>query len=108
MFKDIRSLLDQLNHSPNKKLGQNFLVDGNILRKSIAMADVQAEDAIVEIGPGLGTLTRALLETSANGASRLTRSRDPHTIIASHPRRRPRVGPTRRSAQRNAHLQKVD
>lgn len=66
MFKESRLLLDQLNHFPSKKLGQNFLVDGNILRKSIAMADVQAKDAIVEIGPGLGTLTRALLETGAH------------------------------------------
>ena len=65
MFNDTRSLLDTLDHLPNKKLGQNFLVDGNIVRKSIEMAEIQMEDAIVEIGPGLGTLTRALLETNA-------------------------------------------
>ena len=65
MYKETRSLLDKLNHFPNKKLGQNFLIDGNIVRKSIKMAEVQAEDAIVEIGPGLGVLTRALLNTGA-------------------------------------------
>lgn len=65
MLNETRSLLDKLNHFPNKKLGQNFLVDGNIVRKSLKIADVQADDGIVEIGPGLGTLTHALLETGA-------------------------------------------
>lgn len=66
MFKETRSLLDKLNHSPNKKLGQNFLVDGNIVRKSIEMAEIRANDAVVEIGPGLGVLTRALLNAGAH------------------------------------------
>lgn len=57
--------LKQLGHEPNKKLGQNFLVDGNIVRKSLELAQVQPADRIVEIGPGLGTLTQALLETGA-------------------------------------------
>ena len=65
MFKETRAILERLDHFPNKKLGQNFLVDGNIVRKSIEMADVQAGDDIVEIGPGLGVLTKALLETDA-------------------------------------------
>ena len=65
MFKQTCTLLNKLNHSPDKKLGQNFLVDGNIVRKSVEMAEVQAGDNIVEIGPGLGVLTRALLETGA-------------------------------------------
>lgn len=66
MFNETRLLLDKLNHHPNKKLGQNFLIDGNIVRKSIEMAEVRADDNIVEIGPGLGTLTQALLETGAS------------------------------------------
>lgn len=60
-----RDLLAQLGHSPKRFLGQNFLVDGNIVRKSLELAGVQAGDAIVEVGPGLGTLTTALLETGA-------------------------------------------
>lgn len=60
-----RELLTQLNHSPRHFLGQNFLVDGNIVAKSIALAEVTAEDIVVEIGPGLGTLTSAILETGA-------------------------------------------
>jgi len=60
-----RALLEKLGHSPNKKLGQNFLIDSNILRKSIRMAEVQVDDAIVEVGPGLGALTQALLDANA-------------------------------------------
>jgi 16S rRNA (adenine1518-N6/adenine1519-N6)-dimethyltransferase len=60
-----RELLNQLEHFPNKKLGQNFLVDGNIVRKSIEMAEIDASSHVVEVGPGLGTLTRAILSTGA-------------------------------------------
>lgn len=60
-----RELLEQLEHFPNKKLGQNFLVDGNIVRKSIELADLNAESKVAEIGPGLGTLTRAILASGA-------------------------------------------
>ena len=61
-----RELLQQLEHFPNKKLGQNFLVDGNIVRKSIELAEIGSGSAVVEIGPGLGTLTRAILSTGAD------------------------------------------
>jgi 16S rRNA (adenine1518-N6/adenine1519-N6)-dimethyltransferase len=60
-----RELLAQLGHSPKRFLGQNFLIDGNIVRKSLELAGVQEGDVIVEIGPGLGTLTSALLEAGA-------------------------------------------
>lgn len=60
-----RELLDRLGHRPKKQLGQNFLIDGNIVRKSIELANVSPGDHVVEIGPGLGTLTRALLEAGA-------------------------------------------
>ena len=58
-------LLRQLGHSPVKKFGQNFLVDSNIVRKSLELADVCEGDIVVEVGPGLGTLTGALLERGA-------------------------------------------
>ena len=61
-----RDLLAQLGHTPKRFLGQNFLVDGNIVRKSLDLARVQAGDDVVEIGPGLGTLTTALLEAGAH------------------------------------------
>lgn len=57
--------LESLGHRPRKALGQNFLVDANIVRKSLILAEIGAENTIVEIGPGLGTLTEALLESGA-------------------------------------------
>lgn len=48
------------NFRTRKSLGQNFLADGNIVRKIAAAAQIAAEDLVVEIGPGLGTLTREL------------------------------------------------
>lgn len=60
-----RHLLETLGHHPRKPLGQNFLTDGNIVRKSLKLAAIEKGDTVVEIGPGLGTLTRALLETGA-------------------------------------------
>ncbi|HVS52117.1 MAG TPA: 16S rRNA (adenine(1518)-N(6)/adenine(1519)-N(6))-dimethyltransferase RsmA [Opitutaceae bacterium] len=60
-----RDLLARLGHQPKRFLGQNFLVDGNIVRKSLELAGVSSGDAVVEVGPGLGTLTSALLEAGA-------------------------------------------
>lgn len=60
-----RDLLATLGHAPKRFLGQNFLVDGNIVRKSLELAQITAADCVVEIGPGLGTLTTALLATGA-------------------------------------------
>lgn len=61
-----RELLTRLGHHPRKRLGQNFLVDGNIVRKSLLLAgDLQGRN-VVEVGPGLGTLTAALLEAGAH------------------------------------------
>ncbi|PWU04093.1 MAG: ribosomal RNA small subunit methyltransferase A [Verrucomicrobia bacterium] len=57
-------ILEELNHQPNKKLGQNFLIDKNIVKKSLTLANVQPHDKVVEIGPGLGTLSSALLEAN--------------------------------------------
>ena len=56
-------LLRQLEHRPNKKLGQNFLVDGNLVQKSLRMADMPKGVPVLEIGPGLGTLTEKLLSS---------------------------------------------
>ncbi len=60
-----RELLARLGHEPKRFLGQNFLVDGNIVRKSLELGAVAPGDTIVEVGPGLGTLTSALLEAGA-------------------------------------------
>ena len=62
---ETREVLASLGHSPKRFLGQNFLVDGNIVRKSLELAQISSGDNVVEIGPGLGTLTGALLEAGA-------------------------------------------
>jgi len=62
---ETRDLLARLGHTPKHFLGQNFLVDGNIVRKSLELARISPGDVAVEVGPGLGTLTGALLEAGA-------------------------------------------
>ena len=54
-----------LDVTPTKKLGQNFVVDANTVRKIVHAAAVQPGERVVEIGPGLGSLTLAILETGA-------------------------------------------
>ncbi|WP_136586510.1 16S rRNA (adenine(1518)-N(6)/adenine(1519)-N(6))-dimethyltransferase RsmA [Microbacterium hydrothermale] len=63
---EIRRLAADLDVTPTKKLGQNFVVDANTVRKIVHAARVTASDRVVEIGPGLGSLTLAILETGAS------------------------------------------
>jgi 16S rRNA (adenine1518-N6/adenine1519-N6)-dimethyltransferase len=63
---ELRLFLNQLGIFPKKRLSQNFLIDGNIIRKIIMAAEVQSEDTILEIGPGPGSLTQMLLKTGAH------------------------------------------
>ena len=62
---EVRALLAQLDFHPSRLLGQNFLIDRNILNILLSAADVQATDAVIEVGPGLGVLTDALLSRAA-------------------------------------------
>ena len=61
----IKALLDSLDHRPNKGLGQNYLIDSNILGIIVAAAEISPNDQLLEVGPGLGALTQALLMTDA-------------------------------------------
>ncbi|WES64895.1 16S rRNA (adenine(1518)-N(6)/adenine(1519)-N(6))-dimethyltransferase RsmA [Microbacter sp. GSS18] len=63
---EIRSLAAELDVTPTKKLGQNFVVDANTVRKIVHVADVRDGERVVEVGPGLGSLTLAILETGAS------------------------------------------
>jgi len=56
----VKSLLKKYDLRPKKGLGQNFLLDDNVLRKIISAADVSEGEVVLEIGPGLGSLTRYL------------------------------------------------
>lgn len=61
----IREELKEYGLSPKKRLGQHFLVDRNILAKVVRAAEVQREDAVLEVGPGLGEMTLALAQKAA-------------------------------------------
>ena len=61
---EIRELATSLDLKPTKKLGQNFVVDANTCRKIVKLGDVTDQDISLEIGPGLGSLTLALMEAS--------------------------------------------
>ena len=61
---EIRELANKLDLKPTKKLGQNFVVDANTCRKIVKLAEVGNKDIALEIGPGLGSLTLALLESA--------------------------------------------
>ncbi|WP_155341037.1 16S rRNA (adenine(1518)-N(6)/adenine(1519)-N(6))-dimethyltransferase RsmA [Acrocarpospora corrugata] len=58
---EVRTLAEKLNIRPTKRLGQNFVIDGGTVRKIVRVAGVTPEDVVIEIGPGLGSLTLALL-----------------------------------------------
>jgi len=58
---EIRSLLDAYGLSPKKSLGQNFLIDQNLIRRLVDASGVSAGDLVLEIGPGTGTMTEELL-----------------------------------------------
>jgi len=57
---DIKALLRKYGLRPSKRLGQNFLVDGQALARVVAAAEITTDDEVLEIGPGLGGLTRLL------------------------------------------------
>ncbi|WP_409058166.1 16S rRNA (adenine(1518)-N(6)/adenine(1519)-N(6))-dimethyltransferase RsmA [Streptomyces sp. SYP-A7185] len=63
---DIRELAAALGVRPTKQRGQNFVIDANTVRRIVRTADVGPQDVVVEVGPGLGSLTLALLDTAAH------------------------------------------
>ncbi len=63
---DIRLLAQSLDTAPHKKWGQNFVVDAGTVRRIARLSGVGPGDRVVEVGPGLGSLTLALLETGAD------------------------------------------
>lgn len=61
---DVRALASRLDVTPTKKLGQNFVTDPNTIRRIVAAAKLDGTETVVEIGPGLGSLTLGLLEVA--------------------------------------------
>ncbi len=62
---ELQAFLSELGLSPKKFLSQNFLIDGNIVRKILHLAEIKEGDHVLEIGPGPGALTEALLQEKA-------------------------------------------
>ena len=62
---DIRALAAELDLRPTKRLGQNFVHDANTVRRIVRLAEVGSDDVVLEVGPGLGSLTLPLLEAVA-------------------------------------------
>jgi 16S rRNA (adenine1518-N6/adenine1519-N6)-dimethyltransferase len=65
-ISEVLNLLKKINHKPDKKLGQNFLVDENILNFILDSSEISDEDNVLEIGPGLGALTEKLFLNTNN------------------------------------------
>ncbi|HET6951447.1 MAG TPA: 16S rRNA (adenine(1518)-N(6)/adenine(1519)-N(6))-dimethyltransferase RsmA [Acidimicrobiales bacterium] len=79
--RQVRDLLDEYGLAPSRALGQHFVVDPNTVRRIARLAGVGPGDRVVEIGPGLGSLTLALAET---GAAVTAVEVDRHLLPALH------------------------
>src|SRR6476469_6557083 len=62
---EVRSLAAELDLRPTKQRGQNFVIDPNTVRRIVRESGISGADVVVEVGPGLGSLTLALLEVAA-------------------------------------------
>ena len=62
---EVRALAARLALRPTKTLGQNFVIDPNTVRRIVRTADVRGDDVVLEVGPGLGSLTLGLLDVAA-------------------------------------------
>ena len=62
---DVRELAERLGVRPSKRLGQNFVIEPGTVRRIAALAAPGPDDVVLEVGPGLGSLTLALLEAGA-------------------------------------------
>jgi len=62
---EIKTVLESMGKRPNKRLGQNFLLDDSVVRRQVQIAELGPDDTVLEIGPGLGNLTEELLRTGA-------------------------------------------
>ncbi|MBY0391625.1 MAG: 16S rRNA (adenine(1518)-N(6)/adenine(1519)-N(6))-dimethyltransferase, partial [Mycobacterium pseudokansasii] len=63
---EIRRLAKDLEFRPRKSLGQNFVHDANTVRRVVAASGITRSDQVLEVGPGLGSLTLALLDRGAS------------------------------------------
>lgn len=62
LIKETKYILEKLGHNPRKRFGQNFLISENILKRIVEEANISKDDLVIEIGPGIGCLTKYLLD----------------------------------------------
>lgn len=62
---EIRRLASELSIRPTKTLGQNFVIDGNTIRRIVSAANVDPAETVLEVGPGLGSLTLGIMDAAA-------------------------------------------
>lgn len=101
---EIRALAEKLDIVPTKKLGQNFLHDPNTIRRIVAAAELDPADPVLEVGPGLGSLTLGLVEavgdvTAVEIDSRLA-AQLPDTVAERAPEYAPRLRVVEKDALR--------
>ncbi|WKE55722.1 16S rRNA (adenine(1518)-N(6)/adenine(1519)-N(6))-dimethyltransferase RsmA [Corynebacterium tuberculostearicum] len=101
---EIRALAEKLDIVPTKKLGQNFLHDPNTIRRIVAAAELDPADRVLEVGPGLGSLTLGLVEavgdvTAVEIDSRLA-AQLPDTVAERAPEYAPRLRVVEKDALR--------
>ena len=88
---DVRELAERLGVRPSKRLGQNFVIEHGTVRQIAALAALRPADVVLEVGPGLGSLTLALLEAGVSRVvaveiDRALAGELPRTIAARAPR----------------------
>ena len=69
LYNETKFLMNKYNIQANKSLGQNFLIDENVITTAIEKSNINKDDLVIEIGPGLGTLTKYLLESAGRVVS---------------------------------------
>ena len=87
---DVREIAGRLGVRPSKRLGQNFVIEPGTVRRIAALAALRPDDEVLEVGPGLGSLTLALLEAGPAGVIAVEvdpalAGELPHTIAARAP-----------------------
>jgi ribosomal RNA small subunit methyltransferase A len=86
---DVRELAGRLGIRPTKTLGQNFVIDANTVRRIVRLAQVGPEDVVLEVGPGLGSLTLGLLDQArrvvAVEIDPVLAAELPHTVAVRRP-----------------------
>ena len=64
LLEDAKLLLKKYGIKPSRRLGQNFIIDREVLEREISYAKIKKSDILLEIGPGIGTLTELLIENA--------------------------------------------